>query len=572
MPIQVLSEAIIGKIAAGEVIERPVSVVKELLENAIDAGATQIRVETRRGGLELIRVIDDGVGIPANELDLALQRYATSKIQDWEDLTNIRTLGFRGEALPSIAAVADVTIVSRTASDRGGIFVTVKGGKIEQRGHQAAPLGTMVTVRNLFQNVPARLKFLKSANTEASHISHLVGQYALAYPEIRFSLLIEGRVSFQSAGTGDLRDVLLQLYGVETAEAMLMVDSSGFGSPNIRVDGCVSPPNITRATRAYLSFFINRRCVQNRMLAFAVEDAYRSLLADGRHPIVVLNVHLPGDQIDVNVHPRKAEVRFLNEHEVFSCVQRAVRQSLTSHLSLPAIISRSTAVVEATSPRLQFAERESRPPLFPEETPNQTTTEPLPRTEGGLPLLRVLGQLGNTFIVAEGPDGLYLIDQHRAHERVLYERLREERAEANVHSQLFLEPLTVDLTPRQMSLVSQRLPQLAEMGFALEPFGEQSFLLRAIPSILSKADIVQTVNELIDELAEEKDGTDWLEDLIVMMSCKGAIKAGQSLSMAEMRELLLQLERVSIAPRCPHGAPTMVRLSQHQLERQFDRR
>ena len=330
MPIRVLASDVVSKIAAGEVVERPASVVKELVENSLDADATQISVEVRGGGVNLIRVIDNGTGIPPDEVTVAFQRYATSKIGDLGDLDAISSLGFRGEALPSIAAVAEVEVMTRTAEELAGIYLSLKNGVVVKTGKRASPQGTTVTVRHLFQNVPARLKFLKSNTTESSRISNLVSQYSLAFPEVRFSLFHDGRTALQTVGNGALRDVMVKVYGLETAGAMIAV-----GEGNYPVWGFVSPPHLARSSRGHLSFFINRRWVQSGLLSRATEDAYRGLLMTGKHPIAVINISLPPKDIDVNVHPSKAEVKFRDEHDLFTTVQRSVRAALVKEMTVP---------------------------------------------------------------------------------------------------------------------------------------------------------------------------------------------------------------------------------------------
>lgn len=573
MPIAVLPPDVASRIAAGEVIERPASVVKELIENAIDAGARQVRVEIRGGGLHLIRVIDDGCGIDPGEIGLAFQRHATSKISSADDLFSINTLGFRGEALPSIAAVADVTLVTRQRDQLAGAYISLKGGTVAESGKRGCAPGTVVSVLNLFRNVPARLKFLSGPISEGSRVAAVVTHYAMAYPHIKFNLVSDGRLVIQTSGDGDLRAVLAKTYGVDVAAAMLAVIAESSPQSSVSVHGYISPPSLTRATRAYLSFFVNGRWVHSRLLAYAVEEAYHSMLPVGRHPIAVLNLEMPPTDLDVNVHPSKTEIKFLREREVFARVQRAVRQELTDHITVPTVISRATETgteiqrhFEAATGQIPVSNlgHQSQPALPGAPEPSITGT--------GLPILRVLGQSSNTFIVAEGPEGIYLIDQHRAHERVLYERLRQEQDRSSVSHQLLLQPLTVELTSRQMAVLPERQPGLSKMGFVLEPFGEQAVLVRAVPALLAESDLSSTLRELLDQAIDDRCAGDWLERLTVTLACKGAVKAGQQLSLVEMRELVMQLEKTSIPPTCPHGAPTMIHLSQAQLERQFGRR
>jgi len=569
MPIRILSPEVASKIAAGEVIERPASVVKELIENSIDAGASQIKVEVRQGGRRLIRVIDDGGGIPTQEVELAFERHSTSKLKDAEDLYRIATLGFRGEALPSIAAVSKVTIVTRTKEQDTGVLLRLEGGKAVQRQKKGAPRGTVVSVEELFFNTPARLKFLRKDSTEAGHISDLVTRYALAYPNIRFSLLSEGHIRFRSAGSGSLYDVLIEVYGLETARQMLEIASLQEPIPQgsrgmreegegLKISGYVGAPSLHRASGRYLTILINGRWVRDQLLGYAIKEAYHTLLPKGRHPVAVVRVDLPPQEVDINVHPAKAEVRFQRSGEVFAAVQKAVRHTLKG------------APIPIVSPPRWAPEPR---PHISRPSPGQMALE-VQRTEEiappkKIPPLRVLGQLGRTYIIAEGPEGMYLIDQHAAHERVLYERLLSERTKMAVSSQTLLEPLTLDLSPEEAALIEEKLETLRAWGFDLEPFGGQTYLLRAVPAVLKRGDLSQAVQEVIDEASRQAGR--WEEEFVISLACHGAVRAGQTMSDEEMRELVRQLEESSSPRTCPHGRPTMIHLSAEQLQREFGR-
>jgi len=591
MPIKVLPAEVAAKIAAGEVVERPASVVKELIENAIDAGATETKIEIRQGGIRLMRVMDNGCGIPGDEVELAFARYSTSKLESASDLERVSTLGFRGEALASIAAVAQVTLVSRTAQESLGTQVKLENGAIVGREGKGCPQGTVVTVENLFYNVPARLKFLRRESTEAGHISQLVSCYALAYPELRFSLLTDGRLAFQSTGSGKLYDVLVKVYGLEAAQQMLSVEG-GSGEPRaeggkaaIRVHGYVSSPSLHRSNRQYLTFFVNRRWVQDRSLSFAASEAYHTLLPTGRYPIVVLNVDLDLAEVDVNVHPTKREVRFRRGNEVFAAVQKAVRRVLTESSPLPTVTSHLRPVGPPAAGPLVWGQPRRLTGVGGERRPVGQWAMEVQRTAGDalsttvtsqlrprLPMLRVLGQLGQTYIIAEGPGGMYLIDQHTAHERVLYERFTAERARMAVASQQLLSPLPLELTPRQHVAMTEHLEALTGLGFEVEPFGGETYLLRAVPAMLERGDIGQVVVEILDELAEEGTGETREEKALISVVCHSAVRAGQTLSMEEMRDLVRQLEETNLPHTCPHGRPTMIHLSAEQLAREFGRR
>jgi len=402
MTIKILDKATINQIAAGEVVERPASVVKELVENAIDAGATQIGVEIRGGGVSLIKVTDNGRGIPAGEVELAFERHATSKIRSAEELQTIGSLGFRGEALPSIAAVADVELLTCFTDEKAGTFIALEGGVVTQKKARARTPGTTVTVRNLFKRVPARLKFLKSMATEAGHVANVVGQYALAYPEVAFSLTVDGRESLKTSGRGKLLDAVIDVYGAALASRMLpLVDAEpawqGGQSLDIKVAGMVGAPELGRASRDLLSFFINRRWVNHRLLSYAVEEAYSGLLMTGRHPVAVLDISLPPGEVDVNIHPAKSEVKFRADSAVFRAVQRAVRRTLVAQMPVPRVEEVLAPYRASTVDIPRLWEGSTAPPVAP--LPGRLLMD-------SLPVLRVAGQVMNRYIVAEGPDGL----------------------------------------------------------------------------------------------------------------------------------------------------------------------
>jgi DNA mismatch repair protein MutL len=555
MPIKVLEPDIVAKIAAGEVIERPASVVKELVENSLDAGATQIAVETQAGGVEQIKVSDNGTGIPVSELEIAFHRYATSKIDDLSDLEKITSLGFRGEALPSIAAVTEIEVLTRTSSEVVGSYLRLRKGEIIQRESRARPQGTTVTVHHLFRFFPARLKFLKSVNTENSHMAHLVSQYALAFPEVKFTLILDKRTSLRTTGNGELREVIGEVYGLEIAQSMLNVDQRDSLS---KINGLTSPPSLARSSRNYFSFFVNRRWVRSPLLARATEEAYHGLLMDGQHPISVINIFIPAQEIDVNIHPAKAQIKFCHEQAVFSSAQNAIKEALDR----TPVASSKYIPVSVSSEQWQSSRMlmESEPTFMVDQLP---TTE--------LPVLRVLGQLANTYIIAEGPSGLYLIDQHAAHERILYDRILAQWVQKEIEIQGLLQPITIELSPREEETLKTGKESLAEFGFTIESFGNRSYVVRAIPALMSKSNIIEIISALIDQLASRDGPNPWEEKIAQSLACHGAIRAGQQLSIEEMRELIKQLEQTKQPRSCPHGRPTMIHFSSHLLEKEFGR-
>ena len=566
MPIKVLDKEVVSQIAAGEVVERPASVVKELVENSLDALSSQISIEVRGGGVNLIRVTDDGVGIPSGEVELAFSRYTTSKIGNLADLESIESLGFRGEALPSIAAVAQVDVVACVSGESVGTYLSLNDGVVINKKSQGRSQGTTVTVRNLFRKVPARLKFLKSAATENSHVANVVSQYALAFPEVKFTLSIDGKVTLRAPGSGRLIDSVTEVYGLEVAHNMMEIRQGdgrwegGVVPPSVKVTGMVGLPAISRSSRGYLSFFINHRWVSSRLLAWAVEEAYHGLLPQGKHPVAIINISLPPEQVDVNIHPAKSEVKFQNERLVFSAVQKAVRQAFIESMPVPKIEASAIAYGAPAKPRELWQTSAG--------SDNRLTSLPLvPTPEVSLPLLRVLGQLMSSYIVAEGPDGLYLIDQHAAHERVLFEKIKNQRAQQKIEVQGLLEPVTFEVNLQQDEVLKSHYDSLAEFGFSIEPFGDRTYLVRAVPVLLHNKDWVGMVREVLDSLS----GGDWAESIAISIACHSAVRAGQVLTEDEMRELIRQLEPVANPHTCPHGRPTMIHLGSGQLKKEFGR-
>ena len=490
------------------------------------------------------------------------------------------SLGFRGEALPSIAAVADVEIVSRPVGASAGAYLKLQSGAAIASGSRGAPLGTTVTARGLFRRQPARLKFLRSAASEAGHIAAVVSHYALAYAEVAFVLRLDGRLSLQTPGSGDRRQAVAAVYGIPVASAMLPLPSSE-SDEYANVSGLVSPPDLTRANRTYISLFINRRWVRSRTLTFAVEEAYRGLLTTGRFPLAVLEIALPPEEVDVNVHPTKAEVRLRLEREVFAILQRRVRRALidqapapqarvtawTAPAAVPGAAPRPMLAVSPTKDRHLASSRSTASQAAPAGGSKPEQVAPL---LSGLPLLRAVGQVGGTYVVAEGPEGVYLIDQHAAHERILYERLLSKPA-GQAEVQGFLQPVPVDLAPHQEQALRAAAEALAEQGFSLEPFGGRTYLLRAAPVLLAGQDAGRALVELLDMLAREDGPADPRERVAASLACHAAVRAGQTLSQEEMRELVKQLEETQTPHTCPHGRPTMIHLSAEALAKEFKR-
>jgi len=581
MTIRILPETIASQIAAGEVVDRPASVVKELLENAIDAGATQIEIEVQQAGRRLIRVTDDGCGIPTDELPLAVSRHATSKLSTAEDLFRIRTLGFRGEALASIGSVSRLTLITTTHENPVGAKLIVEGGEAAQAVSMAAAAGTRVSVEDLFYNLPARLKFLKSDTTENRHITGLVTRYALAYPHIRWSVSQDGKPIFQTTGSGERFEILQALFGPTEAGKLMPIN---FEERHLKVEGYISSLSLTRSNRKDITVFVNGRWVQDPMLTSAVIRAYNTMLMVGRYPVAVLFIHLPPELVDVNVHPAKAEVRFRDQDAVFSGLQRAIRRGLLAFTPIPDLNATrlwGRSIPETGGPNWQQSslsvtdemgeEVRGEEPVAGVSFASQQTQPALPGSH--LPLLRLVGQVASTYLIAEGPDGLYLIDQHAAHERVLFDQLMAQFNAKSVPSQALLEPVVLELTPEKAGILEQQLEILTNLGFEIEPFGPNSFVIRSVPIVVERTDPRLAIEAVVN--AFEEDETPLMAEVearVAARVCKRmAVKAGQILSDAEQRNLLLNLEASQSPRTCPHGRPTMIHLSVNLLERQFGR-
>ena len=598
MAIGVLSQNLASRIAAGEVIERPASVVKELVENSLDAGATRIRLEVTDGGAKSISVTDNGDGIPADEISLAFERFATSKIDETSDLSGIATLGFRGEALPSIASVARVEAVSRVDGSDSGARLVVDNGRRVAQEPAAGPTGTRIEVKGLFEKVPARRKFMGSAGRELTRIRQLVSTYAIVYPSVAFTFAADGKTRFATPGSGDSRAAIAAAYGARLADSMLVIDDDRSGA--FGVGGLISDPGTSRGTRRYVTLAVNARWIENRRLAFAVEQGYHGFLPERRFPVAVLSIRTPLDDVDVNVHPAKLEVRLLREDLVFREIQRVIRLALGDFapvrtLSVPGrsnMPGQGMSIPNANNPFGAVAMWPSRsitPSTQPEpspahvpqdqQTPPETAVEPAqtpPSQRSVLPILRVIGQARETYILAEGPDGLYLVDQHAAHERVLYEEISQRIGSQVSESQPLLMPESVELDPRQMEAIELHGQELKNAGFHAEPFGETSVVLRAVPAMMANSSHTQTpgtvFGAILDEITEGRGSDSWQDRLLYTMACHASVRAGMPLTTDESRELIRRLEQAEQPHTCPHGRPTMIHLEAGALEYQFGRR
>lgn len=590
--IRVLPENLANRIAAGEVVERPASVVKELVENAIDAGASRIEVELREGGRKLIRIADDGCGMTPGDLLMAVQRFATSKIAEADDLERILTMGFRGEALPSIGAVAQLRLTSRPHEAAEGATLTVEGGKTEGPHPAGCPPGSTIEVSDLFFNTPARLKFLATTATERGHCLEWIQHLALARPDIAFKVVHDGQTVFTSAGKGDLLSVLAAIYGSGAAREFLPVEARG---EDVRIRGYISGPKLTRVTRTHQFFFVNHRFVRSRQLSHALSEAYGLLLPSGKSPLCAVHFQLPAAEVDPNVHPTKIEVRFRNParvHQLFgqACAEALAAAGLRSTaLSGPfeaggdPYAHESDHLQRLRAQRLRvnpFADAvDQRDDGLEVFTPPEPEEPKAPGTQQRLidePLAvlqpEVLGQIDHKYIIARLGRDLLLVDQHRAAERVLLDAL--ERAEGQVARQLLAVPLTLELSAHEAAAVETHAAELLGLGFELEPFGPSAYLLRSVPVALAEKPYDVAVRELIEDLANWQAPASVekrRQQLLAMVACHAAIKKGMSLSPPEMAGLVRDLLQTNAPAVCPHGDPIIVSMTGEQLDRRFRR-
>ena len=550
--IRALAPEVADAIAAGEVVERPTSVVKELLENSLDAGARRITIEIRGAGRTLIRVADDGDGIPSEELRLAFTRHATSKVSTLEDLVAISSLGFRGEALASVAAVSDVECVS------SGHRVRIRAGHLLEEGAAAAAPGTVIEVRDLFANTPARLKFMKSDPTETSACVRIVQQYALLHPLLRFRVLIDGRTVLNSPGGGDAIAAAASVHGAAAARELVEADHVEDG---LRVSGLVSQPHLSRGNRDGMVLAVNGRPISSRALSYALEECYRGSLERGRFPVAILSVELDPAAVDVNVHPAKREVKFREESAVFAALQKAVRAGLAGSRLQRFDIPIPAFTVDSPRPAARQMELHQGDAYSPTATAGTATAQGL---------LRPVGQILDGYLVAEGPEGLVLVDQHAAHERVLFNRFTARLdGEASIRQPLLL-PTVIELEPAQVSAIVDHRGSLEALGFEYEPFGPRSIRLLAGPAETPAGRVEGAFIEIAGVLAAGR-RDESLDAVLASLACHSAVRFGDSLEPAEQRRLLQELEATMPDATCPHGRPTRLLLDWQTLKRHFRR-
>ncbi len=564
--INVLSEKTINQIAAGEVIERPASVVKELVENSLDAGADEIEVEVEKGGKDRIKVKDNGCGMTRDEVELAFQKHATSKIEDIDDLDDLGSLGFRGEALPSIAAVSKVTALTKTEDQLEGTKITLEGDEVKEVEETGCAVGTSIEVKDLFYNTPARKKYLKKTNTELAHISEVVTRNAIANPEVKFSLVHNGNeLTFVPKSSSMLENVK-SIYGKEVAKRMVEVEKSYNG---FEVEGYVSKPEITRSNRKHIFTYVNSRYVKNNVLKDGIVDGYETLLKKGRYPLAFLKIDIDNGKIDVNVHPTKTKIRFLEEKEVRERISQAVNEALLDENLIPTSSGEPEVKTDKEEEKAEESEEKTSKRGIQSRLEMEEESEV---KESKLDHMTVVGILKDSYIVAETPSGMAVIDQHAAHERINYENLKE-KVKEEVDSQKLVSPKTIELKPKEAALLRANDELLDKLGFEIEHFGKTTFRIRGVPVIFSEVQEEEILHSVLDELGEWKSNSieERREEMVKYMACHSSVTAGDKLSITKAKELLEDLGKLENPYTCPHGRPTIVSFTENDISKWFKR-
>ncbi len=584
----ILDDRTISKIAAGEVIERPSSIVKELIENSIDAQSKRIEIEIKNGGKDYIRVSDNGIGMSPEDAKLAFNRHATSKIRQMNDLFTVKTLGFRGEALPSIASISEIELITKRREDLLGTRIRVSNNKIESVEETGCPDGTTVIVRNLFDNVPVRKKFLKKDLYESGYVSDVTTRIALINPFINFKLINDGKTVFNTHGNNDLLNTIICVYGKDIAVNLTKVD---IRDEKYLLTGYISNPQLTRSNRNYQTFSINNRFIKDNILPNAVEDSYKTLLPVNRHPLAVLNFNLPGEEVDINVHPSKMEIRFNKEKEVYNFINKGISKLLKETINIPKIandvekkdassmneqlmISEEKSIIDnVLEYKPKFSEKIEESVSFYDNDTIVSSNYIEDKNQNRLVTLIPLCQLFSTYILAQSNDEFFIIDQHAAHERILYEDLTEKYENKVIYKQELISPLIFDLTHKEKNIIIDNIDLINKLGFDIEDFGHHTIIVRTVPYTFKNEINKQLFIDIADELESLGSYKDEKrKDLIVMISCKSAIKANDKLTETEILTLLKKLEQTKYPYTCPHGRPTIISMSLFELEKRFKRR
>jgi DNA mismatch repair protein MutL len=583
--IIILDENTANKISAGEVVERPSSVVKELVENSLDAGAKNITVEIRNGGIKYIKVMDNGTGLEEGDVEIAFERHATSKIISSIDLCSVSTMGFRGEALASIASVSNIELVTKTKEKTHGSYIKLSGGTVVDIRQKGCPVGTTVIVKDLFFNTPARYKFLKKDSTEGRYVADLLNRIALGNPQVSFKFINNGSTALYTPGNNDLMSTIFGIYGKNVSEKLFKVQ---YTEDDIIVTGYAGSPEIARASRNHQTIFVNNRFVKDKIVTAAIDEAYKTLLMKNKYAFVVLNIDISSSMVDVNVHPAKTEVRFSNEQEVFRAVYHAIYDALLSkdlvrnielsqRESIPRKKPASIDDYQQESIDIRYNLTNVAPQLVMEEqhvNDELTLVENDKMTLSELVEAKIIGQIFTTYILLETNEELILIDQHAAHERIIYESLLDKFNNSELLSQSLLNSVTIELTHTEINLVNTEKDFFNKLGFIFENFGNNSIVLRAVPYMNFKGDYISLFLDIIDIAKDtsKSNYTKLFEDALYIMACKAAVKANKKLDNLEIQALLRDISNISNPYSCPHGRPTMIKISMSELEKRFNRR
>jgi len=566
--IKLLDVDTINKIAAGEVIERPASVVKELVENSIDAGAGKVLIELEDGGKSFIRITDDGCGVDPQDLPLAFQKHATSKISGAGDLDNIATLGFRGEALASIASVsASVEVKTKMRGSLSGTYLRLEDGKIAETKEVGSPVGTAITVWDLFYNVPARKKHLKGVEAETVHITDIVTEMAIIHYDISFELFSGKRTLFKSVRSSSWDDVLFRLFGLKTLKGLSRLEEPGRGWS---LSGVIGDPLTVRSSPDRIFIFVNKRAVSSRALSAAVREAYRNIIPLGKSPVAVISLQISPELVDVNVHPAKREIRLLHEEEIASALTRAAARAPEEHAKSAAEVKPG----EVPGPTVPIRQATIAESCDQSTLPLSLMADEMPQVEPQRPSLRILGQIKKLYIVAEGVEGLVLIDQHAAAERIRFELLQERYKSKNIRQEL-AEPISLELSPSEIIMMASWQETLQDIGFEVSPFGGNTYSVRAVPALGRRLESSEAVHDILRDLFSRgivSPASTNKDEILKLLACKGSIKSGKELTFAEMKRLVEDLYLCNNPLTCPHGRPVMVTIDQNQLERLFARR
>jgi len=580
--IKILPENLVNQIAAGEVVERPASVVKELMENSIDAGATRLTLEVTGAGDELIKITDNGCGMDKDDALLAFERHATSKINSKDDLFNISTMGFRGEAIASIASVSHVVMKTKRQEDSVGTLISCIGGKIEKNEDVSMSDGTQIEVRNLFYNTPARKKYLKTPSTEYQHVLAVFQSIALMHPEVHFKLIHNDKESFEYPKVGELKDRVRDVLGKNVAENLLPIF---YGAKDIKLEGFIGKPELGRTGSKHQYLFVNDRHIKHPLFSYALGDSYHSLLMDGKKPFFIINIKIDPALIDVNVHPRKLEIRFQNQNELFRILSGAAKKTLEKNVLMPRASHNSGEVFEVPQgTKRTEAPTENQIKAALDFTQKITGNEPeigrlnkysYKQEEPEELSMKPLTQIAKSYILAENENGLILVDQHAAHERVRYEELMDQLEKSSPEKQQLLLPLEIELSNLEVEMFKGNKAIFEDLGFEIESFGGNTFIIHAVPSSIAAENIQNILQQVLSDLSDEKSTRavkNPQEKILEYIACRSAIKFGKDLSYDEMVELIKQVDKLKRPYTCPHGRPSMVKLTYHELEKMFKRK